>query len=91
MRAAFDAIRCIEKVTANRESEQHCELCCNITESTAIVWDLLAPTGASENTLSDVLNTSFTEEYLPATIERAKVFYSCRTDPEVSGRARTNL
>ena len=59
-----------KKVTPNVESAQDCELCSNITESSAIVWDLLAPTGASKNTLSDVLNTLFTEEHLPAIVKK---------------------
>eukprot|EP00090_Calanus_glacialis_P031031 TRINITY_DN5075_c0_g1_i1.p1 TRINITY_DN5075_c0_g1~~TRINITY_DN5075_c0_g1_i1.p1 ORF type:complete len:590 (-),score=185.62 TRINITY_DN5075_c0_g1_i1:91-1860(-) len=59
-----------KKVAGNEESEQDCELCSNITESSAIVWDLLAPTGVSKNTLSDVLNTLFTEEQLPATVKK---------------------
>merc|ERR1711892_448997 len=54
-----------KKTAVNSESGQYCELCSNITESTAIVWDLLAPAGASKNTLSKVLNALFTEEQLP--------------------------
>ena len=60
-----------KKFTAlNGESEQDCELCSNIAESSATVWDVLGTTGVSKHTLSDVLNTLFTEEQLPQHLER---------------------
>jgi len=48
---------------------QDCILCNNITESTALVWDILTPAGPSKSSLSQVLNNLFTEGHLPPTFQ----------------------
>ena len=68
----------VENDDENDDENEDCSLCSNITEISSNKWELMATTGVSNQTFSDVLNKLFKEERLSPSFSRGFLCTVCK-------------